>query len=233
MDESNIPTVYLYCFNVTKAPFDDRLVRQALALAVDRQVIAGMATRAGFRQVQPATVYTPPGVLGRDLNGEVGLDLDLDRARELLAQAGYPGGSGLPQFTLTVNFTGSTGHMNRAVANAMADMWRENLGLDVKVEEVDDWDVYTERLSNDAPQVFRMAWRGAEIDPDYYLAPPFYSRGAYNYAQLADPEFDALIERAGTSDDPAERQALYVQAEQELVEHEAVIIPLFHYMSAN
>jgi oligopeptide transport system substrate-binding protein len=135
LDESAIPCTYYYGFNVTKPPFDNRLVRQAFALSVDRQAINNIASG----QTTAATSFTPPQVLGRDLYGQVGLPFNIGRAQELLAQAGFPNGEGLPQITLAFNT--SEGHQR--IADAMATVWREQLGAETVLESF-DWDTYTE-----------------------------------------------------------------------------------------
>jgi serine/threonine protein kinase len=225
-DPHAIPATYCYGFNPAKPPFDDPLVRQAFALAVDRQVIADVAQGLGVAQPRPATVFTPPGVLGRDLYGHVGLPFDPDRARELLAQAGYPGGQGFPPVTLASSYT----DQHEVIAGAVLGMWRDHLGVQLELEMHGDWDAYLELLKTDAPPLFRLGWAGDVNDPDNFLS-GFATGAGVLGADFAHPEFDSLIARAAdAAGDPATRQRLYIQAEQILCQQEAVVIPLFHWL---
>ena len=219
-----MPTTYYYGFNVAKPPFDNRLVRQAFALALDRQAFVDLANELDYSQPRLATVFTPPDTLGRDLYGHVGLPFDPDRARELLAQAGYPGGEGLPQVTLAYNAL--PGHT--AMADVAIAMWRDHLGVNVLREEIGDWDAYLERLSADAPQIFRVSWRADYNDPDNFLA-VFSWREGPPRGNFFHDEFEGLFEQAAAIGDPAERQALYIEAERIVCQQEAAVIPLFHF----
>jgi hypothetical protein len=225
LDESALPATYYYGFNAAKPPFDNRLVRQAFALAVDRQAIANLAKNLGSTQARPATTFTPPNVLGRDLYEQVGLPFDPTRARELLAEAGYPNGEGFPQVTLVFNY----GEAHEALANTVVAMWRDHLGVNVGLESVDDWDAYLERLDTDAPAIFRLGWAADYNDPDNFLVPSFHSDGDNNRTHFANAEFNRLVEQASAAtNDPAKRQALYIQAERILCEQEAAVIPIYH-----
>jgi oligopeptide transport system substrate-binding protein len=226
LDESAVPATYYYSFNLAKPPFDNRLVRQAFALAVDRQMIVDIAKDRGSRQPRPATTFTPPEVLGRDLYGQVGLPFDPATARELLAQAGYPNGEGFPEVTLVFNY--QEGH--EAIANAVVAMWRDHLGVSVGLESVDDWDAYLERLATDAPPVFRLGWAADYNDPDNFLMATFHSTSDQaRVKNFANAQFDRLVEQAAAASDPATRQALYIQAERILCEQEAAVIPIYYY----
>jgi ABC-type transport system substrate-binding protein/uncharacterized ubiquitin-like protein YukD len=225
LDENAVPGVYYYGFNVAKPPFDNRLVRQAFALTVERQMIANLANSLGSTQARPATTFTPPDVLGRDLYEQVGLPFDPAKARELLAEAGYPNGEGFPQVTLVFNYK----EAHEAIASAVVAMWRDHLGVNVGLESVDDWDAYLERLDTDAPAIFRFGWAADYNDPDNFLVPSFHSDGDNNRTHFANAEFNNLVEQAAVAaNDPARRQVLYIQAERILCEQEAAIIPIYH-----
>ncbi|HLC05475.1 MAG TPA: ABC transporter substrate-binding protein, partial [Anaerolineales bacterium] len=96
MDKSARPGVYYFYFNLAKPPFNNVLVRQAFAAAIDREALVEIAKKYKATDPRPATSLTPPGTLGRDLYGEVGIPFDPTRAKELLTQAGYTDSSSFP-----------------------------------------------------------------------------------------------------------------------------------------
>src|SRR5215469_9262447 len=115
---------YFYRINVTKPPFNDKRVRQALAMTIDREAIVKTVTRGGQL---PAFNLTPPGTAGytcRTLLHE-----NDEEARRLLAEAGYPDGKGFPTIELLFN----TLESHRTIAEAIQQMWKTKLGIDVRL----------------------------------------------------------------------------------------------------
>jgi len=161
---------FYYGFNVTKPPFDNLLVRQAFAHALNRQAIVDYVQgQEPEATVRPATNLTPPWVLGRDLYGFVGLSYNPDRARELLAQAGYPGGEGLGSIQLWFNeslsdlFRG-----DRTIAELAAASWRDTLGIEVQLMEL-PWGEYLDLLRSDSPPLWRLNWGADYSEPRNFL----------------------------------------------------------------
>ena len=222
-DPAKVGGVYYLSLNVTKPPFDDARVRQAFAHAVDRERIAQIAREMYDKPASPATTFTPPWIIAMDLYGETGCPYNPGVARELLAQAGHPNGEGLPPITLVYNQT----DVHAAIAEAVAQMWRDNLGMEVYLEAT-DWKAYTERLRTDAPQIFRMGWVADYNDPDNFLRQVFHSGSEGNYGHFANADFDRLVDQAAAETDPKVRQELYIEAERILCQKEAALIPLFH-----
>jgi formylglycine-generating enzyme required for sulfatase activity len=225
-DESATPATRYIALNLSKPPFNNVLVRQAFALAVDRSVVAELSASMGFDRPSPATTFTPLGVLGRDLYGKVGLAFDPSAARERLAQAGYPDGAGFPKTTLVVACTDA----NLTIAQAVVSMWADNLGVNVDTECTEGTrDDYVTQLDNDAPPIFGLGWFADVNDPDNFLS--YFSTGqGASRSHFSNSEFTRLVEEGvAAADSPATRQALYIQAERILCEQEAVIIPLYHY----
>ncbi|MDY7041853.1 MAG: ABC transporter substrate-binding protein, partial [Chloroflexota bacterium] len=221
-DPAQVGGVYYLGFTVTKPPFEDPHMRRAFAHAVDRERIAEIGREMYGRPVSPATTLTPPWILTVDLYGEVGCPFDPDLARELLAQAGHPNGEGLPPIVYAYNQT----EIHAAVAEAVAQTWRDELGVEVHLEAVEDWEAYKEMLRTDA-QIFRMGWAADYNDPDNFLQ-PLHSGAEGNYGRFANADFDRLVEQAAEETDPAIRRELYVEAERILCQEEAALIPLFH-----
>ena len=223
------PSVALIGFNTLRPPFNSALVRQAFAYAIDRQAIADMAKKYKASNPTPATTLTPPEMLGRDLYNEVGTVFDPKKAKELLTEAGYTDPSSFPTVTIIVNASGEKSPGARFnMANAMIEMWKTNLGVTVKVEVIKAFAAYGERLRKDPPEMYWFGWAADYNDPDNFLREIFHTGSQYNYGYFMDRDFDRLVDRAANSNDPAERQNLYIQAERILCETNAALIPLYH-----
>jgi len=228
IDETARPGVHFVGFNTLRPPFNSALVRQAFAYAIDRQVITEMAKKYKASNPSPATTLTPPGTLGRDLYNEVGTVLDAQRAKELLIEAGYSDPSAFPEVTIIVNSYGDIAPGARFnMATAMAEMWKSNLGVTVKVEALNRQG-FRDRINTNLPEMFWLGWVADVNDPDNFLREIFRSSAEYNYGKFADTKYDQLIDRAKRSMNPAERQELYIEAERILCEMEAALIPLYH-----
>jgi outer membrane protein assembly factor BamD (BamD/ComL family) len=233
-DRSSVPATLFLEFNLSKPPFDNVQVRQAFALAVNRATVANVAASVGVSDPRPATTFTHPEVLGRDLYRQVGLGEDPDRARQSLAEAGYPNGSGFPRITAVFNCSDRyllDRSGQQAIAQAIVAMWEDNLQIGMDLECVEVWADYVARLDTDAPAIFHLGWVADHIDPDNFL--PYFSTGSgAPRSHFSNSEFNHLVEAgAAAAGNPAARQALYIQAERILCEQEAVIIPLYHFHS--
>lgn len=228
MDETARPSVHYVAFNTHRPPFNNVLVRQAFAYAVDRKVILDMAEKYHAKDPTAATTLTPPETLGRDLSNEVGIVFDPQKAQALLLEAGYSDPSAFPTITIIVNSYGDLAPGARFnMANAMADMWKTTLGVSVDVQALQP-PGFGDRLRSNPPEIYWLGWVPDVNDPDNFLGEIFHSDSEYNYGEFENPEFDQLVERAARSRDPAERQELYILAERLLCETEAALIPLYH-----
>lgn len=228
MENSARPGTYYFYFNLSKPPFNSVLVRQAFAAAIDREALVDIAAQYGAQDPRPATSFTPPETLGRDLYNDVGIPFDPARAQELLAEAGYTDAGKFPPVTLLINMGGDAAPgFHVKITDEMARMWEQHLGIQVKVEVV-EWGTYRDRIASNPPEIFRLSWAADYNDPDNFLREIFNSGSEYNYGSFSNAEFDLLVNRAKNSYDPAQRQELYIQAEQILCETEAAIIPIFH-----
>lgn len=228
MDETARPVSHYVIFNTLRPPFNNAVVRQAFAYAIDRQVIVDMAEKYKASNPSPATTLTPPRVLGRDLYNDVGAGFDPQKARELLAEAGYSDPSAFPEATIIVNSYGDIAPGARFnMANTMAEMWKNNLGVTVKVEAMQPAR-FRDTINNDPPELIWLGWVADLNDPDNFLREVFHSGGEFNYGKFANPEYDQLVISASKNGDPAVRQELYIQAERLLCETEAALIPLYH-----
>ncbi|NOZ23415.1 MAG: peptide ABC transporter substrate-binding protein [Planctomycetes bacterium] len=211
---------YYYVFNVHRKPFDDARVRKAFAMAVDREKICKYITRGGEI---PATSFVPDGM--PHYKPIKGMCLDVDRARTLLAAAGYPGGKGFPKVELLYN----TSEAHKDIAEVVQEMLKKNLG--VKVELVNqEWKVYLATTKARDYQFARAAWIGDYVDPNTFLD-MWVTGGGNNRAGWSNAEYDALIRRAGAEGNPEKRMELFRRAERILIEQEAAIMPIYYYVS--
>jgi len=219
---------YYYNFNVQKKPFDDVRVRRALTLAIDRTAIVEKVTQAGEI---PATGFTPPGLFddqGRDFrktNGDFGIDpkaAKVEEAKALLAEAGYPDGEGFPTFELLYN----TNEGHKAIAEAIQEMWKQNLGINATLQN-QDWAVFQDNRMNGNFEVARGGWIGDYLDPMTMLD-LFTSYSPLNDPHWYNDEFDALIEKAKVTTGAERSQALY-DAEKMMMDAQ-IVAPVYHYV---
>ncbi len=202
-------------FNVTKPPFDDRNVRLALSYAVDKDKLAEVVLR---KFVDPAYGILPPGFPGYNPN-LTGLKFDPQRAKQLLAQSRY--GTNLPAITLTI--PGTAGNPPRTTS-AIIEMWRQNLGIEVQVQQV-EWATFLDDLKRYRYQAFELGWIADYPDPQNFLDILFHSQSLDNTTRYSNPEVDRLLEQARTEQDPQRRIQLYQQVEQTIIQ-DAPWIPL-------
>jgi len=213
---------YYYGFNNSKPPMDNPLVRKAFSAAIDRQSLIDYITKGN--QV-PATTFTCPGIFGHVLPSEgVGIGFDPEAARKYLAEAGYPGGEGLPEITLMFN----TSEAHRKIAQAIQQMWKEHLGVEVNLTN-QEWGVYLKSTLEDPPHIFRFGWCADYADANNWLLEVFHSTISPNRPKWHNEEYDKACEDAAKASDPAERLALYRRAEEILCEEEAAIAPIYFY----
>jgi hypothetical protein len=218
LDQDTVPGTWYFGLNLLRPPFDNPLVRQAFALALDREAL--------IRGVQsPAATFTPPETLGGSLYGRVGLRFDPERARSLLAEAGYPDAQGFPRVTL---ITRTRNALYGPTALAAAPIWNSNLGVEVDVVNVDDWNEYLRQIDAGAADIWALAWAADYNDPDNFMS-IFLSHSEDNHSGFENSEYDTLVLQArAAASEPSERQKLYIQAERVLCEQEAAVIPVYH-----
>jgi len=206
---------YYYGFNVQKSPFKDARVRQAFAHAIDRSRIPGFLKGGEL----PSSSWIPRGMFG--YNESIGLKFDPQKAKSLLAQAGYPDGKGFPKVTAVFN----TGDLNRFIGEFIQAQWKENLNVHIDFES-QEWKVFLSRLDLDPPQIFRLGWGADFPDPNNFMN-LFIKSSGNNRLQWSHPRYDELIALGSTLKNPEERKAVYDEAQILLTEKEVPMIPLF------
>ncbi|HSF31882.1 MAG TPA: ABC transporter substrate-binding protein [Candidatus Tectomicrobia bacterium] len=193
-------------FNTQVKPFDDRRVRQAFNYAVNRQAIVQAITKMGSI---PATGALPPGMAGHDPDFE-GYHYDLDKAKRLLAEAGFPAGTGFPTVQLwSVSKAESAKAEMAAYQRYLAD-----LGVRVEVHLAPDWPVYRDMLEQGKLSMFRLAWYADIPDPHNFLWPLLHSTSPTNRTFYRNPKVDRLLDDASTELDDALRVEMYREVER-------------------
>ena len=226
---------YYVCYQTQAAPFDNALVRQAFTLAIDSKYIVEQVTQTG--QV-PATGFVPSGV------GDVSSDPDFrtvggdywdapvddatyqancEKARQLLAEAGYPNGEGFP----TVTYLYNTSDAHKAVGEALQQMWQEELGVTVQLQN-QEWNAFLETRKKGEYQIARNGWIADYNDPCSFLD-MWYTGGGNNDAQYSNPEYDAMIDAAKATSDPAERMSYFHKAEDIIIGQDWALGPIYFY----
>ena len=212
---------YFYRINVTKPPLDDKRVRQALAMAIDRESIVKFVTKAG--QI-PAYNMTPPGTAGYTFRSSG--PATVSEAKKLLAAAGYPDGKGFPSVEILYN----TQDTHRTVAESIQQMWKKNLGIEVKLLN-QEWKVYLDSQRQLNYQICRAGWTGDYVDPNTFLD-MWLTGGGQNETGWGNKEYDRLITEAGRTADAAARLELFQKAEAILMD-EMPILPIYFYTRAH
>lgn len=204
-------------FNLEKEPFNDARVRQAISMAIDKsQILDGIYYGTGIPAIGPI----PPDVFGFDENVS-GLDYNIERAKELLAEAGYEDG-----FSTTI-WTNENRERIDMTVNVQAQL--EEIGIEVKVEQL-EWATYLERTANGEHDMFILGWSTPTGDADYAMYALFHSDNIGdpgNRSFLKDPQIDELLEKGRTTTGDDERLAIYSEAQELLVET-APMIYLLH-----
>ena len=208
---------YFYRFNVTKPPLNNPLVRRALALAVDRQSIVDNVTRGAQL---PAGAFTPPNTAG--YTAEASIPYDVPAAQRALAEAGFPGGRGLPPIEILFD----TSENHRTIAEAIQQMWRKNLNVTATLVNQEQKVYFNSRRQMDY-QIVRSSWIGDYNDPNSFLG-LWTTGGGNNFTGWSNPEYDRLIAEASATGDQAARFAAFQKAEAILLA-EAPILPVYYY----
>jgi ABC-type transport system substrate-binding protein len=206
--------------NLAFPPMDDLRVRRAAAMSLDRDAIV----KSSGRVAVPSRGIVPFGIAG-GAPGAFAPERDLENARRLLAEAGYPGPRGLPVVDLWAN---RASPRTRDVAEAIArNLWE--VGIQVRHREA-SWAQLLDVVDAGKAPAYLLTWVADTPDRDSFLGVLFHSKGANNYLHYEDAEVDRLIDDARRDMDPMARARLYHAAE-ERIGAASVLIPLFSQAS--
>ena len=214
-------TTYFYIFNLKREVTRNKKVRQALARAIDKQKIVKYILKAGEIAADSIVMPGLPGYTPAK-----SAPYDPDAARKLLAEAGYPEGKGFPKIELLYN----TQEGHRKVASAVQEMWRQNLNIDVTVQNI-EFKTLLDLQNQLKYDISRRGWIADYNDPNTFLD-MFTTTNGQNNTGFSNADYDRLIEAAARERDGARRMKLLHDAEALLME-ELPIVPIYFYVTKN
>ena len=225
-----IGTYYL-SLNTEREPFNDPKVRKALSLAIDREYVANTLMQGTY---SPASNFMGPGWIDTDgsqfidnANGgkpyidTANHEANVEEAKQLLADAGYPDGAGFPAITYSTNDAG----YHKVVAEYLQQAWAE-IGVELQVDIV-EWASFTPMRRNGDYDASRNGWVGDYSDPSNMLD-LLYSSNGNNDGKFNNAEYDAAMDTSRTTLDAAERSAALHKAE-DIIMNEAACVPVAYY----
>ena len=220
---------YYVSLNNKVKGLDNPKVRKALSLAIDRSLLIKAVWKDPRK---PATAWVPYGISDSDATKQfrtVGGDFykgtaDVAQAKKLLAEAGYPNGKGFPVFEYAYN----KNETHAKVAQALQDMWKKNLGITVKLSEV-DWKVFVPQRKSGDYQISRDGWIGDYMDPMTFMD-TLVTKDGNNDPKYSNPKYDALVNGAKEEKDPVKRMAMLHDAEKIMMD-DMPLIPIAFYVS--
>jgi oligopeptide transport system substrate-binding protein len=228
---------YYYGFNTKAAVVDDVRVRRALSMAIDRQSLIDNVLKGGQ---EPAQWFSRPGLAGAPTiadHPDLGVKFDAAAAKAELQSYLDEKKMTADQLDLSLMFNTSSGHQK--IAEAIQQMWKDNLGVNVKLVN-QEWKVYLETVkSTETPQIWRLGWCQDYPDANNFIRENFAVNGSANPADESgkpmggvnydNPIFQQGLLDAAKEQDPAKRVEMYAALEQTLVYDDAVIIPIYWY----
>lgn len=208
--------IRFYRINTTRKPLDDMRVRQALGFALDRESIVKNVLRANQK---PCYGLTPP-IKGYETANF--FSLDVAKAQQLLAEAGFPGGKGFPELELLI----AKSEVEVSMAEAVQAMWRKALGISIRIKQVD----FTVQLTMQHSKQYDIAvagWSADYYDPATFVD-MWLTDGGNNETGWSNKEFDSLVAAATQCADAAERLRILNRAEA-IAAREAPVVPIYVY----
>jgi oligopeptide transport system substrate-binding protein len=218
-----IGTYYL-AMNLEKEPFKGNLkLRKALSLAIDRKIITDKVTKAGEL---PGLGWVPPGMTGYSSQTIPELSLDNARrialAKKLFAESGYN-----KDKPLEIEYLYNTSENHKKIAIALAAMWKQTLGVKVKLRN-EEWKVYLSSRSQRQFQMIRAGWIGDYNDASNFLDLFRSDVGTMNPSVWSNKEFDSLMQQAAVEAD-SKKRVEFMQSAERLLLADMPLIPIYYY----
>jgi oligopeptide transport system substrate-binding protein len=213
---------YYYQYNQTKPPFDDVRVRKAFSLSINRQELCEKITRTGqipaFAYVPEFAGYVPPKGIGENV----------EQAKKLMADAGYPGGAGFPTVTILYN----TSEAHKKIAEYFQQKWEQALGVKVVLNN-QEWATYLDTRKMQQFDLCRAGWVADYQDPFNFLFMWLSDNFDFNDGRYKNTRYDQLIRQANSMQAGSERNKVFAQAETILIDQDQGIMPIYYYVSQN
>ena len=215
-----------YEFNCSKEPFNDARVRRALTLALNRKIITeGILQDATLPQLYGWVPYGIKDIVDptqdwRDVVGNA-FEENVEEAKALLAEAGYPNGEGFP----TVQLSFYSDDNVKKIAEAIAEMWQTNLGIQVEVTS-SDWAVFYDAVQAGEYDVAAMGWSADYVNPMSFL-PLLYTDDVSNNVFYSNKDYDAVVDQIKVEKDSTKFAELVMQAD-EIASNEYPVLPLYY-----
>ena len=215
---------YYYLFNLrdnAPAEIQDVRVRQALSLAIDRDIIVENVLAGGQKAAYTFTHWATAGFETPDVPMVTMTQAERNaEAQRLMAEAGFG-----PDNPLSIDLVYNTSESHKSVAVAVSQMWKQTLGVETTLAN-QEWQTFLEARSNGDFEVARGGWCADYNEASTFLD-LYSSESGYNDSKYSNPEVDALLAAAKTADNP---QANYDQVEL-IAAEEVPLIPIYHYAS--
>jgi oligopeptide transport system substrate-binding protein len=213
--------------NQTKKPFDNPKVREALSLALDRNALVNTVLKGGQKAAEAYIPPTTPDTFGtKDFRTNGGKFLeskaDVQKAKKILAEAGYPEGKGLP----TLEYSYSAGSpVDQSYAEALQNMWKQNLGINVTLKPIES-KVFVSQLKQGNYEMANLGWLSDFFDPGP-MFDIFVTDSPNNWAKYSNPKYDELVKNAEKENDKQKRSEYLHEAEKILLA-DMPVIPAYH-----
>jgi peptide/nickel transport system substrate-binding protein/oligopeptide transport system substrate-binding protein len=210
-----------YGMQVKTKPFDNKKVRQAINLTINKEQI----DKEAFQGMDHITDRILPLGMPGSSPVKIPYPYNPKRARELLSEAGHPGGKGIPPLQFWCA-------QKAAVAQKELEVVKSNLadvGISLQVYTETNWKKFEETMASYKTPMFRYAWYADFPDPDNFLGILFHSKSKYNYMAYHNPKVDRLLDRARVERDYLKRMGMYRRVE-EIVLEDAPIVPTINHI---
>jgi oligopeptide transport system substrate-binding protein len=216
-----ILSLRFYGMQIKTKPFDNKKVRQAINFAINKEEI----DREAFQGMDSITDRIIPLGMPGSSPAKIIYSYNLKRAKELLLQAGYPGGKGIP---LIEFWSAQKAEMTRKELEIVKSNLA-NIGINLQIRTETNWKKFEEMMILYKTPIFRYAWYADIPDPDNFLGILFHSKSKYNFMGYRNPEVDHLLDRAKTERDYIKRMEMYRKVE-EIVLEDAPIVPTINHL---
>jgi peptide/nickel transport system substrate-binding protein/oligopeptide transport system substrate-binding protein len=205
-----------FVMNNMTMPFGDRNVRQAFNYAIDKETLSA---EVGRGRLIPATGLIPEGMAGFRPD-DSNYPHDIEKAKELLSEAGFPGGRGLPE----IQFWSSVKSKGLLAEDEKITGYLSDIGIKVRFNYLTDWPKFKKMLQEGKAPIFKYSWQADVPDPDSILSLLFHSQSPTNRAFYSNPAVDNLIGKAQSESNYAKRISLFSDVEDMIMEDAPVIL---------